>query len=244
MGHMDLQGDFKGLFLTGIFQRLKDENKTGLLQITEGKDVSKIIFEQGSVIYATSSEDETRLGYLLTKDDVISFEQLDKCLSLAKERKQFLGKILVDKGYLSLETLKKYNTKQAEQILFRLLHWEKGKYEFKKADLNLDVIIVNRLGPQNLLFQASRRIDEESVIKEQIPSDKLVFKMSDEAAIRDEKIVFNTEELAVFSLIDGNRSVKSIIKESDYDSPSVYKILYSVISCGLIQENNEILLGE
>lgn len=241
---MDLQGDFKGPFLTGIIKRLKAEKKTGLLRVTAGKEASKIIFEQGTVIYATSSEEETRLGYLLTNDDVISLEQLDGCLALAKEKNQFLGKILVDGGYLSLDTLKKYNAKQAEQILFRLLRWKKGKYKFRKADLNLDVIIVNRLRPLNLLFHASRRIDDVAVIKEQIPNDKLVFKISGQAAIRDEKIVFNTEELLVFSLIDGERSVKSIIEESGYDSSAVYKVLYSVISCGLIQKSDEIVLGE
>ena len=44
----------------------------------------------------------------------------------------------------------------------------------------------------------------------------------------------NAEEWRILSLVDGTRSVNAIIKESGYGDFIVYKVLYSLVSSGLI----------
>ncbi|MGD9826662.1 MAG: hypothetical protein AB7U36_20125, partial [Desulfobacter sp.] len=44
------------------------------------------------------------------------------------------------------------------------------------------------------------------------------------------------------SLIDGTRSVRQVITESAYDEFAVYKIIFSVISSGLIEQKQEVVL--
>jgi len=240
---MNLQGDFEGLTLASILQLLCNDQKTGVLTVTSGDEESRVFFEQGTIVYASSSLKESRLGFLIRNDGVISAQQLQKCLSLAKEEKVHLGKIMVEKGYISLDVLKKYNTKQVEAILYNLLFWKKGKFEYKDSSLDLKGMIVTQLNPMRLILEASRRIDELSVLKQSIPSDRLVFKMSGKVQSKEE-IKLNANEWRVLSLIDGTRSVGQIITESGYDEFAVYKILYSVISSGLIEQREEIQLGD
>ena len=240
---MNLQGDFEGLNLASILQLLCNDQKTGVLIVTRDDEESRVFFEQGTIIYASASLKEARLGSLMRNDGIISLQQLQKCLAHAKEEKMHLGKILVDKGYISLDTLKKYNTKQVETILYNLLFWKQGKFEYKDAKLNLKGMIVTQLNPMKLILEASRRIDELSVLQESIPSDKLIFKMSGKVQSKDE-IKLNANEWRILSLIDGTRTVRQIITQSGYDEFAVYKIFFSVISSGLIEQKEEIQLDD
>ncbi len=240
---MNLQGDFEGLTLASILQLLCNDQKTGVLTVTCEDEQSRVFFEQGTIVYASASLREARLGYLMRADGIISVQQLQKCLAYAKEEKMHLGKILVEKGYISLDTLKKYNTKQVEAILYNLLFWKKGRFEYKDAKLNLHGMIVTQLNPMKLILEASRRIDELSVLKEFIPTDKLVFQMSGKVQSKDE-IKLNANEWRILSLIDGTRTVRQIIVESGYDEFAVYKIFFSVISSGLIVQKEEVNLED
>ena len=240
---MNLQGDFEGLTLASILQLLCNDQKTGVLTVTSDDEESRVFFEQGTIVYASASLKEARLGSLMRADGVISADQLQKCLTLAKEEKMHLGKILVDKGYISLDTLKKYNTKQVEAILYNLLFWKKGRFEYKDAKLNLKGMIITQLNPMKLILEASRRIDELSVLQKYIPSDRIVFKMSGKMQSKEE-IKLNANEWRILSLIDGSRSVRQIIDESGYDEFAVYKIFFSVISSGLIEQQEELELAD
>ncbi|ACN16618.1 conserved hypothetical protein [Desulforapulum autotrophicum HRM2] len=239
---MNLQGDFEGLTLASILQLLCNDQKTGILAVTRKDEESRVFFDQGTIVYASASLKQARLGFLMRTDGVISAQQLQKCLSAAREEKVHLGKVLVEKGYISLDILKRYNTKQVETILYDLLFWEKGKFEYKDARLNLKNMIVTQLNPMRLILEASRRIDELSVLKKVIPSDKMVFKMSGKVQSKEE-IKLNANEWRVLSLIDGSRSVRQVITESGYDEFAVYKIFFSVISSGLIEQKEEIPLN-
>ncbi len=232
---MNLQGDFEGLTLASIFQLLCNDQKTGILTVCYEDEQSRIFFEQGTIVYASASLKEAQLGYLMRNDGIVSVAQLQKCFALAKEKKVHFGKILVEKGYISFETLKKYNTRQVETILYNLLFWKKGRFGYRDAKLNLKGMVVTKLSPMKLILEASRKIDELSVIKNFIPTDQLVFQMS--RGIHNKKdIRINVYELRILSLIDGTRTVRQVISESGYDDFDVYKIFFSAISSGIIEQ--------
>ena len=125
---MNLQGDFEGAFLTSILQLLCEDQNTGILQVICGQNKCKVFFQKGTIVYAQSSQKSVRLGALLKRDGVIDSKQLQECLTLTKAGRSFLGKTLVDKNYISKETLLDYNKQQAEEILYSILFWNKGKF--------------------------------------------------------------------------------------------------------------------
>ncbi|MBF0232316.1 MAG: DUF4388 domain-containing protein [Desulfamplus sp.] len=241
---MNLQGDFEGLFLTSILQLLCNDQKTGLLRVTSGDNECKVFFEEGTIVYASGSQKESRLGYILRRDGIISVEQLQKCLELGREQKVSLGKILVDKGYVTMSTLKKYNTKQVEEILYSLLLWKKGKFEYKDIKLNLEGMVITQLNPMKLILEASRRIDEMSVLNTVITSDNLVFRISGHVQNKEDEIRLNANEWRILSLIDGNRTIRQIVAQSGYDEFAVYKIIFSLNSYGLVEQKEEVQLSD
>lgn len=233
---MPLKGNFETLELTSILQLLCNEIKTYELHISKGNDQASIYFKEGSIIYGTDNRKENRLGCLLKNKGVISENQLTKCLDAASEQNVSIGKILVDKGYISFEKLQSFIHQQTEEIIIRLFLWGNADFEYKDSQINTSRFIATRLNVVKLIMDASRRIDEMNVLVKQITSEDLIFKIAAQSHDKEE-IKLNTNELHILTLVDGRRTVRDVIKSSNYDKYAVYKILYSFLSSGLIKKD-------
>lgn len=234
---MNLHGDFEGSFLTNILQLLCDDHNTGILQVRSGRKICKVFFREGAIVYAQSSEQRARLGEMLERDGIISAAQLQDGLESAEQNKNAIGKVLLEKGYISPEIFKQYNNRQVEDILYSLLFWKKGKFDYQDTPLQFDGMVITQLNPMKLILEASRRIDEMSLLTEQIASDRFIYKkVSRKGSGTNEAITFSTDEKRILSLVNGKHTVRDIVNASRYDDFTVYKSLYSLLTSGLIEK--------
>ena len=233
---MSLKGNLETFFLNSILQLLSDDQKSGVLQVKNHQKEVKIYFQDGEIVYATGNQRESRLGYHLQSKGTISRENLHECLDAGQKQKKALGKVLVEKGYISAENLEKIIHDQIEEIIFDLFIWDKGDFEYKDANLNLQGMVFTRLNVVKLLLEASRRIDEMSILRKNIPNDNVIFTTAEQVKDNTE-IKLNADEWKALRLIDGTRSVRQFIEESGFDEFKGYKILYSLLSSGLIENS-------
>jgi hypothetical protein len=235
---MSLKGDFESFYMNSIFQLLNDEQKTGILRVIDGAKEIRIYFLDGNIVYAMGSQKQDRLGAFVKKQGVISNDQLKACLARGKQEKKALGKILVEQGYISEEKLNEIIHQQTEEMVLNLFLWEKGSFEYNDIELNVNSIVVTKLNVMATLLEASRRIDEMSVLKKQIPSDTLVFRLSGKMQNKDE-IKLNSDEWQFLGLFDGKQKVREVIDACDFDEFSAYKIIHSLLSSGLIEKSRD-----
>ncbi len=239
---MTLKGNFETFYLNSIMQMLHNDKKTGVFRATNGKDEAFIYFNEGAVTYAMGSQREARLGYLLKKRGLISAEKLKSCLVSAKEKKQALGKYLMENGDITLDELNEMLAKQTEVILFNLFKWKKGDFEYKDTQVNLKGLVNVKINVLKIILEASRRIDEMSIFNKQIPSEQLICKISEQKKDQEE-IKLNSAELQMLTIIDGEKTVADLFKGCGYDEFSTsdqftaYKTLHSLISSGLVEIN-------
>jgi len=175
---MNLKGDFDPSSLASILQLLSNEKKTGVLRVVSDDNEVRIFIQDGAIIYAMGSQKEGRLGHLLISKGLITPDQLQQCLAEARSQKLAMGKILVGRGIISSEQLKSVIRKQAEFIVFNLFFWDQGSFEYSDARLNLNGLVVTRLDIMSIILEATRRIDEMSILKKQISNDRIVFRIS------------------------------------------------------------------
>lgn len=241
---MSLKGNFETFYLSSIMQMLHNDEKTGVFRATNGKDEARIYFNEGAVIYAMGSRREARLGYLLKKRGLISAEKLKSCLASAKEKKQALGKYLLENGDITLDELNEMLAEQTEVILFNLFKWEKGDFEYKDTQVNLKGFVKVKINVLKIIMEASRRIDEMSIFKKQIPNENLIFKISEQKEDQEE-LKLDSAELQMLIIIDGEKNVADIFHGCGYDAFATsdqftaYKTLHSLISSGMVEINEE-----
>jgi len=229
---MSLKGSLESFHIASILQLLCSESKTGVVQIKNGPYEIKIIFNQGNIIYAQEMGKKDRFSQTLVNSGIISSNQLKKCLSKAQEKKIPLGSYLVERGYISRETLVRFVSIQVEQILYEPFLWKKGTFEYKSAGFDFDGMVAVNLNVMKIILEGSRRIDEMPILRKLIPNDQLIFKASVKGG--QGTLSLNSNEWRILSLNDGVRTVREVIHKSGYDEFAVYRLLNSLNASGLI----------
>lgn len=233
---MSLKGNIETFYLSSILQLLAQDKKTGILTIAEQDRIVRVYIKNGNIIYAVGTQKEVRLGYLLRTKGIISAEELQKALALAKQRNEKLGKILVEKGFISLETLKKFIHQQVRDILYDLFLWKQGDFEYVDQDFNLDQEFATELNHMEVILEGTRRVDEWGILKKNIPDKQMVFKINRSVEEKRDTVNLTANEWRIISLINGKRTVQQVIEDSGNDEFSVYRVINSLISSGLIEQ--------
>ncbi len=163
---MTIKGSISTISLSGIMQLLSSEKKTGILKTknTSSREY-QIFFLEGAIVYAIESLKESRLGSLLYKDGYLTEKQINECLKIAKEKKQYIGKTFVELGYITTEILEKYLYRQVEEIITGILLWEEGEFEYIDSRFSLKWLEVVKLNPLKLVMNSAKYIDEMATQK-------------------------------------------------------------------------------
>lgn len=233
---MTIEGDFNTLFLADILQLLCNHGKTGVLKASHGEHEVKTFIKNGCIICVMGSKESTRLGNILVNNGIITDEQLESSLEIATHKKKPLGKILIEEEQITEKTLNQFIDRQAEDIILDMLLWEAGSFIYNDYDLDIEDLIIPRLNIMKILMQATRRIDEMSVLVKQISDDRMRFTLS---ARTDEKeaLKLDDTERTILGFIDQGMSVREVIDASGEDEFRCYKAYYSLISSGLIEHS-------
>ena len=240
---MELKGNFEASSLASILQMLHNDSKTGELRFQEGGNEVIIFLKEGDVVFAQATHQDSRLGSLLRSKGIISAAQLQECLDESKKTKEALGKTLVSFGYITEDTLKKVLCKQAKDVIYSVFLWTKGSFVYNDSKSIDPGLLVTKLDIMSIILEATRRLDEMSVIRGNIPDDTCVFRMTDKLKNK-KQLKFSPVEWRFISLIDGTRNVRKLIQESGYDTFSVYRVLNTLLSSGLVELASGAVIGD
>jgi hypothetical protein len=240
---MALEGNLETFYLSSLFQLLSNDKKTGKLRITHDDDVVTVHFFEGTIVSATSTDNEKHLGYLLRSEGIIGDIELEKHLLIARNRKERLGKVLVDECFISKEELDKVIRMQVENILFGLFHWLIGKFRFDECQISVPEDTDTQFETMELILEASRRVDEMSVLEKKIPAKDQILRYTADAAAANRQTKLNQQENAVLRLVNGMRTIKEIMYQSGYDEFTSVKALYTLLSAGIIDVKEKIDLS-
>jgi CheY-like chemotaxis protein len=168
---MSLVGNLEDLGLGDILQIVSLSRKSGVLALNSRGREGKVIFLNGQVIRATSSQFPENFGELLLRRGLISVEILKKAVFVQRnsERPPRLGTILADKFGVSREKIEAAVQEQIEKIVYSFFAWNEGGFSFEVGEpedlaavrfLPLQFILDQGLNPQWLAMEGSRILDE------------------------------------------------------------------------------------
>ncbi len=124
-----------------------------------------------------------------------------------------------------------------ENVIYNVFNWNKGHFRFDtSAQTNLNTIST---GCQNIIMEATRRLDEWSKLRAIIPSQLSVIGFEAEPGERSSNITLKSNEWRILSLVNGQRTVEEIIGESGFSEFETTRILFGLINSGLLK-----VLGE
>jgi len=167
-----VRGSLKHYSFSQILTYLNRQQKTGVLTV-ENKDIKKNIFvKNGSVIFASSNQNEDRLGEMLIRAGKITPEQYDKSVELLQQTGKRQGAILVELGYLTPKDLFREVKRQIKEIILSLFLWEEGTFSFEETPPSTEVITLN-MSMKSLISEGISRKEREKKEEENIFMQKV-----------------------------------------------------------------------
>ena len=232
-----LKGTLDDFTLPDMFRLMSFAKKTGRLDVDRRAGHGSVFFREGEVYYAESSLTKIPLGQKLLRAGAITESQLNKALDTNAESGERVGEILLTTGAVDGEQLEAALRAQIEDAVFDLLRWDLGEFSWEPgAVVEPEVGIM--VSVENLIMEASRRLDELEVITRKIPSELTVLKMADKPPEGAVEINITPEEWRILVLVDGVRTVTQIGGVVGLEEFDAMRTLYGLVSAGLIEVNS------
>jgi len=240
---MGLKGTIEDFNISEIIQLIGQQSKTGILTVRWGNKEVRVFFVNGNVVRVEPdrSEQKMLMGEMLITSGKLTREQLDSALEEQKGTVQYIGEILLRRKLVSKEDIQKVVQTQIYETIYNLFQWNEGTFEFETREKSEYLKILPSLNPEQLLLNVSWMLDEWREIEKTIPTMNFVFEkvtkkqtiMSDDDQ-KNRGMTYNQK--IVYDLVDGKRTVQSIIEKSLMGRFDTCNILSELLRQGYIRK--------
>jgi len=247
-GRQALRGELGMVPLAEVFQLLKFQASTGILHVARGKAHLEVFLREGQILFARASnvDKEFLLGRFLVASGAISPVDLELFLESRKSGKKLLGEQLVKLGHLTSGQLAEALQAQTAELLYEALRWGEGEFAFyvteklpeeaRQADVDLSI--------DKVLLEGFRRVDEWGLIEKEIRDFSIVLAPARDSTGVVKQINLNDEEKQILSLVDGERTIRDIVRHSHRSSFDVCKMLYRLLGSRIVRKRSRSTAGK
>ena len=256
-GRVGMSGDMKIIPIGAALQLLQIEAQTGLLVVSDTKTEVSISMREGLIdlVQARGAGTEFRLGRYFVEHGLVTPDDIDRLLrdnaptprppppdaklpsrEDSTSNRKLLGDLLVDSGRVSREQLRDALARQSSELVYEVLRWPRGRFEFRRdalpalaesAQLGLPVASV--------VMEGFRRVDEWRLVEAGLGSFEGVLQ-KDATAIEAMGVDrLDKPEERMLEMVDGERTVREIIEQSHMSSFDACKILFQLIEARLVR---------
>jgi hypothetical protein len=232
---MSLSGSLSEFSLSDVLTLLNQQKKSGSLAVVNGKNKARLLIERGAVVEAGINQrtPETVLRDVLKAQGRLTAAQFRSLASLAGTSGRTVAELLVSKGVLSEDEARDWFQIAAEELVFELITWKQGAYQFKvQAMPKNSRVRPFELKPDFIILEGLRQMDEWPMLKEKIPPPDSVFKIK--------KADYGEYDLGtdahIITLLDGVSNLAEVRKKSPYGDFRFYSALISLWDEGFVDK--------
>jgi CheY-like chemotaxis protein len=178
---MSLVGSLEDLGLGDILQIVSLARKSGMLSLRWGEVRGKLIFKDGLVVAALSSETHDDLADRLAGKGLITREQAQESERLLEHggAGKTLKDVLVSRMNIPPDGIEDVVKDQVETVVFSFFNWPEGNFNFDLIEVESEIrdlkkpwrdfVLEVGLSPQYLAMEGTRRHDESKRAEREAP---------------------------------------------------------------------------
>ncbi len=125
----DIVGDLQLMSLYNIVESVEVQGKTGQLHLVRGGEEKTFYFEEGAMIFVTSTSPGERFGEFLSASGCLDIQRIETLLSESRRRgERFTADLLAAKVF-ERKDLEKALGQLVIKALADALEWEEGRFK-------------------------------------------------------------------------------------------------------------------
>ncbi|HEY2322652.1 MAG TPA: DUF4388 domain-containing protein [Thermoanaerobaculia bacterium] len=228
-----LQGSLAAFKLPEVLTFLAGARKSGTLALHSGNKDSSVFFRDGALVFASSTDEQLRLGAILLRKKRLTRAECDLIDELMRREGGRFGEIAIKEGILGEAQLRDFLKVQVSEILYDAFVWSGGTFAFGETlDLPAYAVTIS-VDLANLIMEGARRIEEWEQCVRLLPDKTIVFHVVPRPT--EEKITLTADEWRILFLINGQRTLDELCHAADDDRLEIYRVVYGLLSNHLIE---------
>ena len=235
---MSFAGNLKTISLPDTFELILKTRMTGVLRVTKDTAVRQIFFISGTLVYASSNNEEDLFGNILVKKGRITKEELNHILS-SKSSEKKIGAMLVESNLLTQEEVLESLRMQIEEIVYSLFGWGDAQFEFVDAEEAPEDAILTEINPMNIIMEGTRRIDEWQELEKILPPGETIICLAKDPVIKTEQVKLTKSDLVVMALIGSGKRLIDVVEECYLERFITSKAISMLLQMGLLEVSEE-----
>ena len=204
--------------------------KTGVLHFEFEDGDKELYFQQGEIVFATSTFANEDLGEILFALGKVERDTLLEAYQLVNG-KTTLGKLLVERNIVSPKDLWLAARTQVETIVFNLFSAHNGGFYFQLRSLDEEQMLRLSMSTQNIILEGLRRQDEKTLFMRRLISlDYFPMPTGQEASD------LSHSEARMFNFAEGGRqNARDLFRKAGVREFEGMKTLYNLVEKGLLE---------
>lgn len=168
-GSVLMLGSLGGVAIVDLLSFCNMFRKSGRMLFTLTGGVKALYFQNGEIVYATSTFPEEEIGEILYGLGKFDQDVLQGARQYANGNTP-LGKILVDQEVITSQDLWAATRNQVETIVYNLFAFQEGTYAFFDEPLEEEKVLSLSMNTQNMIMEGLRRVDEKALYMQKVKS--------------------------------------------------------------------------
>ena len=239
---MAFMGEIGDIGVADLLYLLALRQQTGRLAVVANGDEVSLFLDQGRMILVTSSNASLRLGRMLIRLDFMTNERLREALKHQEQQGagRSLGTILIEGGFITEAQLHQCIEEQCIEVLARVIAAEAGVFVFHRGEQTSPRTEIVPLNPDKIMLEATRRTDELSALRAQLPDMLTPLRVSEMVDSMADQLTDIEIQIASI-LFENPTSVRNLMLVVTIDDATLWRTIVSMRVRGLVVAEDDVM---
>jgi hypothetical protein len=240
---LSIQGTLAETTVPDLFRSLVRSGETGIVSLEVNGRNDAVYFNEGKIIFASSSDPDMGLAEVLLRGGELTLQQYNEAMDrLIVQRR--IGALLCELGYLDPDGLLRALERQSSAIVLDVVRYRTGSYTVEFTDEFPQEIITLQLNTERLILDGIQSIEYWSLITRGLARPDRLLQQVPAADMRTYSMELSDEENHVLNLLTEPGTVAEICARSYLSNFVTCRTVWALLSVNLIAEAESSTVSE
>ena len=221
--------------LSEEIRKIHGRRRSGILAVSSGEAVKGLFFQTGRIVFASSSDDQDKLGENLIRLGRISRSDFAAAYQASQSPRTRLGQALVGAGLLTEEELGRLVAHQVQKIVLSTFRWTTGEMHFHTADQPIPTDLALDLSTHRLLMEGARIYPDTDRLETALGTLRGRLRVVTRAPFDYSAVRFSPAETRVLEAAADGLRVSEIL-QGPMPRPLLVRGVYTLLAGGILEE--------
>lgn len=192
-----------------------------------------VVFREGGVTSARSSDDSERLGEVMVRQGSITEQHLKDASLFARKGKR-LGEVLVDLKIIRSEEVEEFVRKQILEVTSNVMIQPPKKMALKKTT-DMIQVVVEPVAILDATMEAARRTPSIDIHLKSLLEDDSHLSLSKDSLVLMERVTMKPHEAFILSRINGTEPTRSVFALSPLSEEQTARTVLGLLLVGILE---------